>query len=89
MNLSFIKYLPLIATFAKGFMNNAKQDYKVKNFDKTKEKIDTIEHMLVKVEKKIGECRNEIEDLRRQVMFSRTINLVLSILIIFLILFLR
>jgi len=89
MKLSFLKYLPLIATLSKSFFENKKHDFKVKTYDKTKEKIETIEHLIVKLEKKLSDCRNEIENLNRQIMFSRTINLILSILIIFLIIFLR
>jgi len=88
MSFAFIKYIPLVATIAKGFINT-KHDLKVKTFDKTKEKIDTMEYVLIKLEKKINECRNEIEEVRRQLMFSRTINLVLGMLIIGLVIFLR
>jgi len=84
-----INLITLIMTFIRTFMLNAKHDYKIKTFDKTKEKINTIEHMIVKLEKKLGDCRNEIESLRQQIIFSRALNLILSILIIALILFLR
>ena len=89
MKMNIVKYLPLFATFLKTIMVTAKHDHKVRSFDKTKAKIDTIEHMLVKLEKKVGECRNEIENLRQQIMFSRVVNMVLLVLIIALILFLR
>ena len=89
MNLSFIKYIPLMATLAKGFISHAKHDYKVKHYDKTKDKIDTIEHLLIKIEKKLNDARNEIEDLRRQVMFSKVINIVMGVLIVTLVIFLR
>lgn len=89
MKLSLLKYLPLLATFGKNYIDVKKHDMKVKNFDKTKEKIETIEHLIVKLEKKLNECRNEIDNLNRQIMFSRSINLILSILIIFLIIFMR
>jgi len=89
MGLSFIKYIPLIASLTKGFINNTKHDIKIKTFDKTKEKIDTMEHLLIKMEKKLGECRNEIEELRRQILFSRVINVILGMLLVFLVIFLR
>ena len=89
MNLSYIKYVPLVVSCAKSLISHTKHDYKVKTYDKTKDKIDTIEHLLIKLEKKISDCRNEIDDLRHQVMVSKVINLILSMLIIALILFLR
>ncbi|MCK9328410.1 MAG: hypothetical protein PHY08_02865 [Candidatus Cloacimonetes bacterium] len=89
MNLSFVKYLPLIAAVSKSFFETKKHDFKVKNYDQTKEKIDTIEHLIVKLETKINECRHEIENLNKQILFSKSINLILSIIIILLIIFLR
>ena len=89
MALSIIKFLPLITTLVKGFISSAKQDYKIKTFDKTREKIDTIEHLMIKLEKKMNDMRNEIEDLRKKVVFAQFMNLVLSILIIFLVIFMR
>ncbi|MCL2062899.1 MAG: hypothetical protein FWG98_00810 [Candidatus Cloacimonetes bacterium] len=82
MKLSFIKYLPILSSLARTFMLNAKHDYKIRTFDKTKEKINTIEHLIVKLDKKIGECRNEIDNLRQQVIFSRNLNIILSVMII-------
>ena len=89
MNFSLLKYLPIVYTCTKGFIDNKKHDYKIRNYDQTKEKINTIEHLLIKLEKKLSECRNEIEDLRRHIMVSRVINIVLAILIIFLVIFMR
>jgi len=87
--LSYLKFLPIISSLARTFMLNAKHDYKIKTFDKTKEKINTIEHMMVKLDKKISETRNEVDNLRQQIAFSNLINIVLFIVVIALILFLR
>ena len=89
MAYSIIKFLPLITALVKGFISNTKQDYKIKTFDKTREKIDTIEHLMIKLEKKLGECRHEVEELRKKVAFAQLMNLILSILIIFLVIFMR
>ena len=89
MKLGVTNIVSLLLSFVKTILMTARHDYKIKTFDKTKEKINTIEHLIVKLEKKIGECRNEIECLRQQILFSRVLNLILSILIIALILFLR
>jgi Fe2+ transport system protein B len=84
---TFEKYLPFIFSFIKSFITNTRHSKKIKNYDKTKEKLETIEHILVKLEKKIGDTRNELESLKREIMLSRLMNLVLFILIIFLFFF--
>ena len=89
MIYSLLKYLPIIFTCFKGFVDNKKHHYKIKNYDQTKEKINTIEHLIIKMEKKLSEARNEIEDLRRHIMVSRVINIILFILVIFLVIFMR
>jgi len=89
MLTSILKFLPFVYTFGKGFIDNAKHEHKIRHFDQTKEKINTIEHMITKLEKKISDCRNEIEEVRRQIIVSRAINLIMGILIIFLLIFLR
>jgi len=84
---AILQYFPIAFTLFKTFFLNKKHDYKVKTFNKTAEKINTIENMLVKVEKKIGEARADIEELRRQLMFSRVITLIMGMLIIGLVIF--
>ena len=87
MNLSFFQYVPFVYSLLKSFVLHKKHDYKVDNFNKTNDKIDAMEHMLVKIEKKIRENRVEIEELRKQVMLSRVINLIMGILIVVLVIF--
>ena len=87
MKLSIFQYLPFLFSVFKTFFLQSKHSYRVKNFNKTKEKIDTIEHMLVKVEKRIRETRSDIEELRKQVLFSRVINLILFMILIALVIF--
>ena len=87
MNLSFFQYVPFIFSIFKTFVMHKKHDYKVEHFNKTNEKIDAMEHMLVKIEKKIRENRIEIEELRKQILFSRVINLILGILIVAIVIF--
>ena len=86
MKFGIVKFIPILATLAKTILLSAKHDYKIKTFDKTKEKINTIEHLVVKLDKKVGECRNEIENLRQQILFSRYLNLILLVLILVLML---
>ena len=87
MNLSFFQYVPFVYSLVKSFINHKKHDYKVENFNKTNEKIDAMEHMLVKIEKKIRENRVEIEELRKQIMVSRVIYLIMGIIIVALVIF--
>ena len=89
MNFAIWKYIPFAFSVVKTIVAHTKHNYKIKKFDKTREKIDTIEHLIVKLEKKIGECRNEIEELRGQVTFSRTIIIILLIINITLVIFMR
>jgi len=89
MKLRIDSLIFLIVSFVKGLLTTAKHSQKIKNYDKTKEKLDTIEHMVSKLEKRIADTRNEIESLRQQVMFSRLMNLVLFIVVIFLVIYLR
>jgi len=84
---AFFQYFPFAFSLFKTFFLEKKHNYKVKTFNKTAEKINTIENMLVKAEKKINETRADIEELRRQIMFSRVITLVLGMIIIALIIF--
>jgi len=84
---AFFQYFPFAFTLFKTFFLNKRHDHKVKNFNKTAEKVNTIENMLVKVEKKLRETRTEIEEIRRQILFSRVIMLIMGMLIIGLIIF--
>ena len=86
---SFLKFMPYLFSFSKSMVDDAKHKQKIKSFDKTREKIDTIEHLITKLEKKISDCRNEIEDLRRHIIISRIFNFVLAVVIIFLVIFMR
>jgi len=89
MGFAFIKYIPLISTLANSFITRTKHDIKIKSFDQTKEKIDTMEHLIIKLDKKVSDCRHEIEDLRKQLICSRVISLVFGVVIVLLIIFLR
>ena len=82
---SFVKYIPFAFSIFKTIFLQRKHDYKVKTFNKTREKIDIIENLLVKFEKKFRETRAEIEELKRQIMISRIINIILFVVVITLI----
>jgi hypothetical protein len=79
---TILKFVPFAFTIFKTFFLEKKHDYKVKHFNQTREKINTIENMIVKVEKKIRENRVEIEELRKQIILSRIINIMLFVIVI-------
>jgi len=89
MGLSLLKYIPLITSIVNGFIIKTKHDIKVKSFDQTKEKIDTMEHLLIKLDKKMNDTRHEIEELRKQVICSRVLNIIFFVCLIVLIVIFR
>jgi hypothetical protein len=86
---SYFQYIPFVFSLFKTLFLQKKHEYKIKSFNKTREKIDTMEHLMVKQEKKLREMSIEIEDMRKQIMISRLFNLILFIVVIFLVIFLR
>ena len=89
MGFSLLKYIPLISSIVNGFIIKTKHDIKVKSFDQTKEKIDTMEHLLIKLDKKMNDTRHEIEELRKQVICSRVLNIIFFVCLIVLIIIFR
>lgn len=80
--MSFLQYLPLVASFAKNWLKNKEHDKQIRDHDQTTEKLSTIENLIVRLEKKLKETDFEIDDLKRQVLLSRTINIILFVLLI-------
>ena len=81
---------PLIAGLIKAFfdiVNHFIKDFdnirKIKKIDKFSEEFSTIEHLLVKLEKKMDEQRFLIEDLRTRILWGNIIIIVLILLNIF------
>jgi hypothetical protein len=87
--MKLLQYLPFLFSVIKTFVMHKKHDYKVKTFNKSKEKIDSIENMMVKLEKKIREMRSEMEDLRKQIILSRIVNITLGATIIVLMIIMK
>jgi len=89
MGFAFLKYIPIISTLANSFITKTKHDIKIKAFNQTKEKIDTMEHLMIKIDKKVSDCRHDIEELRKQLICSRVVTLIFGVAIVLLIIFLR
>lgn len=82
MSFSFVKLIPFLTTLVGSWMKNKDHEHRIKKFDNTAEKINTIENLIVRLEKKLKETREDIRDLHHQIIISRIINIVLSSIIL-------
>ncbi|MBM4399334.1 MAG: hypothetical protein FJ041_03255 [Candidatus Cloacimonetes bacterium] len=82
----FKRFLPSFITLAfelyEHWRRDAKQSNNIKKLDKTNDKLSTIEHMLVRLEKKIQTNRDLVDRLRFLLLFSWLINVLLVIIIL-------
>jgi hypothetical protein len=72
-----------ISTFfdiVKHFINDMDNSRKIKKIDQYSEKFSTIEHMLIRLEKKLDDNRHYIEDLKNRLLWG---NIIIVILILF------
>jgi hypothetical protein len=80
------KFLPSVFLLLFELVSHWKRDFShntnIKKIDKTTEQLGTIEHMLVRLEKKIQQNRDMVDKLKAQLMISMTINLILLIVIL-------
>jgi hypothetical protein len=72
-------FFDLINHFIKDFDNIRK----VKKIDKFSEEFSTIEHLLVRLEKKMEEQRFQIEDLKTRILWGNIVIIILILLNIF------
>lgn len=83
----FKRFLPSFITIAFELMEHMKRDSahnsNIKKLDKTNEQLGTIEHMLVRLEKKIQNNRDLVDKLKTLLFVSMAANLLL-LLVIFL-----
>jgi type II secretory pathway component PulF len=83
----FKRFLPSFITIAFELMEHWKRDSahnnNIKKLDKTSEQLGTIEHMLVRLEKKIQTNREMVDKLKTVLFFSMAANLFL-LLVVFL-----
>jgi len=67
-------FIPLALELWHQFSRNKSHDQNIKKLDKTQEKLATVEHMLVRLEKKIHNNRDEIKKLAFRVQLYLVIN---------------
>ena len=81
----FKRFLPSFITIAFELMEHLKRDTahnsNIKKLDKTNEQLGIIEHMLVRLEKKIQTNRELVDKLKMVVFYSMGVNLLLLIVI--------
>jgi hypothetical protein len=82
----FKRFLPSFITIAFELMDHWKRDTahnsNIKKLDKTNEQLGTIEHMLVRLEKKIQTNRELVDKIRIILFFSVAANVLLLLLIV-------
>ena len=80
------KFLPSFILLFIELMSHWKRDFShnsnIKKIDKTTEQLGTIEHMLVRLEKKIQQNRDMVDKLKFQLAFSMLVNLLLLVVIL-------
>jgi hypothetical protein len=81
---------PIISILIKAFFNMVNhliKDFdnirKIKKIDKFSNEFSTIEHMLVKLEKKLEDNRHYIEDLKTRILWGNIVIIILILLNIF------
>ena len=81
---------PIISILIKAFfnlVNHLIKDFdnirKIKKIDKFSNEFSTIEHMLVKLEKKLEDNRHHIEDLKTRILWGNIVIIILILLNIF------
>ena len=67
----------------KHFINDMDNNRKLKKIDRYSEKFSTLEHMLVRLEKKMDDNRHQIEDLKNRLLWGNIIIIVLVLVNLF------
>jgi hypothetical protein len=75
-------FLILVFQLMSQWKRNFSHNNNIRKIDKTAEQLGTIEHMLVRLEKKIQYNRDLVDKLKFQLIFSMAINLVLLLLVL-------
>jgi type II secretory pathway component PulF len=82
---NYKKFLPSFLILFFELLSHWKRDFShnnnLKKMDKTAEQLGTIEHMLVRLEKKIQYNRDLVDKLKTTLYFSMAVNLILLIVI--------
>ncbi|MBN2829782.1 MAG: hypothetical protein JXR56_05635 [Candidatus Cloacimonetes bacterium] len=85
-NSNKTNWLPMVLTLVSTFWGNLTRDLNhnrnIKKIDKTAEKVEVCEHLLVKAEKKQNEMRKIIDDLKSKLYISWAVQALLLLLIL-------
>jgi flagellar motility protein MotE (MotC chaperone) len=76
----------MVSTFfdvVKHFIKDMDNSRKLKNIDRYSEKFSTLEHMMLRLEKKLDENRHQIEDLKTRLLWGNIIIIVLILVNLF------
>jgi hypothetical protein len=66
----------------KHFLHDFEINRTAKKFERYSEQFQTLENMLLKADKRIQECRKEIEDLKQRLLWSNVLLVAILILLI-------
>ncbi len=81
-NLLMANFIQMFFNFVKHWMRDFEQGRKIKRIDKISQQYSTLEHLIIKLEKKIQMNRMEIEDLKKKLLFGQIINIALLLTIV-------
>ena len=76
----------MISTFfdiIKHFINDFDNSRKIKKIDRFSEEFSTLEHLMIRLEKKLAENRHKIDDLKSRLLWGNIIIIVLLLVNIF------
>ena len=72
-------FFDIIKHFVKDFENMRK----VKKIDKFSDKFSTLEHLLIRLEKRMDENRHQIEDLKNRILWGNIVIIILILINLF------
>ncbi len=75
-------FIPLVFELIQHFNRNKAHDQNIKKLDKTQEKLSTVEHMLVRLEKKIQTNRDEIQKLTIRIHIYLVANFIVLVAVL-------
>ena len=79
---SIMALLPLVYEGVKHLRRDALHNGKISKVDKTQERLGTLEHLTVKLEKKVKSVQDAVETTKRQLMLLAFINLAFVITVL-------
>jgi hypothetical protein len=80
-------FIPLIIELLRHFRRDAVHNNKIKKFDKTEEKLSSVEHLLVRMEKKLQQQRDDVQKTHSHLYWWLALNSALLVAILLKLLF--